>query len=144
MPLPYQKIREATLQILYSYDFEGRDDEIVPLMMAELKTTRNAITKVKDRVQLILEKTGEIDPKIEAGSTEYRLERISQVERAILRLGIYELFFEKDVSPKIVIAEAIRLARKFGTPESAQFVNAILDGVYKMRHDEVSNESESL
>ncbi len=130
MALPPQKFREAVLQILYSHDF-GYDEEIIPLMMHELKTTRRAMLDAQERVRQILAKLPEIDPQITAASTEYSFERISKVEKAILRLGLFELSFDPSIPPKVAIAEAIRLCRKFGTPESSQFVNAILDGVYK-------------
>lgn len=131
MPLPQQKFREAVLQILFSSDF-GRDaEEMVPFMMQELQTTRKAMQEAEGKVDQIISKLSEIDPMISSFSTEYTFERISRVERAILRLGLFELLFDSSIPPKVAIAEAIRLCRKFGTPESAQFVNAILDGVYK-------------
>lgn len=130
MGLPPQKFREAVLQILYSHDF-GYDEEIIPLMMQELKTTRRAMIDAEARAQQVLAKLPEIDPQIASASTEYSFERISKVERTVLRLGLFELLFDPTIPPKVAIAEAIRLCRKFGTPESSQFVNAILDGVYK-------------
>ena len=131
MPLPQQKFREAVFQILYSSDFESDRDEMVPFMMEELKTTRRAMLEAKGRVEGIVSKLIEIDPMISSASTEYAFDRISRVERTILRLGVFELLHDVGVPAKVVIAEAIRLCRKFGTPESAQFVNAVLDGVYK-------------
>ena len=140
MPLPNQKLREAVLQILYSCDFDSAREEIIPLMMAELKATRSSMLEARGRVNEILAKRDEIDPLIASISTEYRLERISKVEMAILRLGLHELLFCQSTPPKVVIAEAIRLCRKFGTPESAQFINAIIDGVYKKHAFEASKE----
>lgn len=131
MPLPPQKFREAVFQILYSSDFGSEPEEMVPFMMEELKTTRKAMLEARGRVDHALTKQPEIDEIITTASTEYSFERISRVERTILRLGLYELLFDSTLPPKVVIAEAIRLCRKFGTPESAQFVNAILDGIYK-------------
>ena len=133
MPLPPQKFREAVFQILYSYDFGAGSEEMIPFMMQELQATRRAMSDAHARVGQVLAKLGEIDPEIAAASTEYSFERISRVEKTILRLGLFELFFDSSIPPKVAIAEAIRLCRKFGTPESSQFVNAILDGVYKKR-----------
>ena len=73
----------------------------------------------------------EIDAVIVTHSQAYDLERIPRVERNIVRLGIYELLFSPDVPRKVVIAEAMRLARKFATKEAASFVNALMDSVYK-------------
>jgi N utilization substance protein B len=131
MPLPPQKFREAVLQILYSQDFVLGSEEIIPLMMEELKTTRKAMLEAQAKVNEILVKLPEIDLQITQASTEYTFERISRVEKAILRLGLFEILFDPSIPPRVAIAEAVRLCRKFGTPESSQFVNAILDGVYK-------------
>lgn len=131
MALPPQKFREAVLQILFSQDFITASDEIVPLMMEELKTTRRAMLDAQARAYQVASKLEEIDAHITSGSTEYTFERISRVEKTILRLAFFELFFDETIPPKVAIAEAVRLCRKFGTPESSQFVNAILDGVYK-------------
>jgi N utilization substance protein B len=132
MPLPPQKFREAVFQILYAKDFEPSEgEEMVPFMMQELKTTRKAMLDAQARVDQVLAKLDEIDVLITAGSTEYTFERISRVEKTILRLGLFEILFDELIPPKVAIAEAVRLCRKFGTPESSQFVNAILDGVYK-------------
>ena len=136
MPLPPQKFREAVFQILYSYDFEPGSEEIVPFMMQELQATRRSMAEARARVEQILAKMEEIDPYIVNGSTEYSFERISRVEKTILRLGFFELFFDPSIPDKVAIAEAVRLCRKFGTPESSQFVNAILDGVYKKHAEE--------
>jgi len=131
MPLPPQKFREAVLQILFSTDFGKESEEMVPFMMQELSTTRKAMLEAHARVDQILAKLPEIDAVITAASTEYSFERISRVEKTILRLALFELTSDPSIPPLVAIAEAIRLCRKFGTPESAQFVNAILDGVYK-------------
>ncbi|MBX9744017.1 MAG: transcription antitermination protein NusB, partial [Chlamydiales bacterium] len=63
-------------------------------------------------------------------SPDYVFERISRTERSILRLGTFELLFDPSIPPKVAIAEAIRICRKFGSPQSAQFVNAVLDSVF--------------
>jgi N utilization substance protein B len=141
MALPPQKFREAVLQILYSQDFAANSDEIVPFMMGELKTTRKAMTEAQLRAQQVATKFPEIDPRISAASTEYTFDRISRIEKTILRLALFELLFDALVPPKVAIAEAVRLCRKFGTPESSQFVNAILDGVYKANASGSPNES---
>ncbi len=130
MPLPIQKQREALLQILYSKEFEGTV-EIIPFMMTQLKTTRSSMAAMNARADLILSELNRIDPMIAEASTEYRFDRISRVEKWILRMGLFELIIEGKTPPKVVISEAIRLCRKFGTRESAEFINAILDGIYK-------------
>jgi N utilization substance protein B len=128
MPLPVQKFREMVFQMLYSYDFSPSDEsDVIQLFMHELKVTKKSVNEASRKVKAVLDRKNEIDEMIRPISTEYQFERISSVEKNILRLGIYELCFEKAIPAKVAISEAIRLCRKFGTPESAHFVNAILD-----------------
>jgi N utilization substance protein B len=132
MALPPQKFREIVFQLLYSQDFTPIDPaESIPFMMHELNVTKRTMLEVHARIDKILEKYPEIDRKIEASSISYSFERISKVEKTILRVGVFELLYDDAIPEKVAIAEAIRLSRKFGTPESAQFVNAILDAIYK-------------
>jgi N utilization substance protein B len=130
--LPPQKFREIVFQLLYSHDFSPLEiGESVPFMMGELKVTKRSMMDAHARVGLVLEKLSEIDARLQAVSTVYSFERISRVERTLLRLGLFELFYDETIPPAVAIAEAIRLCRKFGTRESAQFVNAILDRLHK-------------
>lgn len=132
MALPLQKYREIVFQILYSREFPVSDAEETALMlMGELKVTKRSVLEANQRVAHILEKLPEVDAVISSTSTEYSFDRISRVEKTVLRLGVYELMHDPAIPPLVSIAEAIRLTRKFGTPESAQFVNALLDLVYK-------------
>lgn len=71
----------------------------------------------------------EIDNKIAANAENWRLERMDKVDRIVLRIAIFELFYAQDVSKSIVINEAIEIARKFGSERSASFVNGVLDCV---------------
>lgn len=140
MALPPQKFREIVLQLLYSQDFAESTAENIPFMMEALKVARQYVAAAKEKVQAITAHLCSIDQCIEKSSSHYSFDRISKVELTILRLGIYELLYEKDLPPKVALAEAIRLCRKFGTPESAHFVNAILDEV----HASISKQLEEL
>lgn len=132
MALPPQKFREIVFQLLYSHGFSPvASDDAVPFMMQELKVTRSSVAAAYERVEAIAPHITALDKQIEAHCRDYAFERISGVERTILRLGAFELLHDSKLPPKVAIAEAIRLCRKFGTRESADFVNAVLDAVYK-------------
>ena len=130
MPFSPQKFREIVFQLIYSDDF-GTDVEIAEMLMAQLSVTKRIVREAGALKDKILEKKTEIDEMIRSHSESYDFERIPRIERNVIRLGVYELLFSKDVPPKVAIAESIRLSRKFATPEAATFVNAILDSVYK-------------
>jgi len=73
----------------------------------------------------------EIDSWIEELAKGYSLERLAAVDRAILRLGIYELRYEKETPPAVVINEAVELAKEYSTEHSGSFVNGILGAFHK-------------
>lgn len=132
MPLPQQKFREIVFQLLYSQDIaQPNEDLMLELMMAELAVSKKNVRSAQERAQKIKEILPEIDPLIASISTSYDFDRIQLVTKNILRLGVFELFFDDHIPPKVAIAEAIRLSRKFSTPESASFVNAVLDHLYQ-------------
>ena len=132
MALPLQKFREMVFQMLFCCEFSGSEEaDVASMLMHELKVPKKSALEAYRRVQSIIENLTEIDDRITQASAEYQFERISRVEKNVLRLGIFELFYDETIPWKVAIAEAIRLCRKFGTPESAHFVNAILDSIYK-------------
>lgn len=132
MALPIKKNREIIFQLLFSSDTgKPAEEDMIPLIMKQLSVTKRAVKEAQEKVSQIQAKLPAIDQLISNTSTSYSFERIQNVERNILRLGVYEMVFEQDTPPKVVISEAIRLARKFGTPESAAFINALLDNIYK-------------
>lgn len=134
MSLPIKKFREIVFQMLYSFDMgQATADDMIPLLMKELEVTKNAVKGAHARVLAIIAKQSEIDQTIARTSQAYAFERIQSVERNVLRMGVYELLFDPAVPPKVAISEAMRIARKFGSPESALFVNAILDNIYQCR-----------
>jgi len=70
-----------------------------------------------------------IDKKVTAASQNWRLERMSRVDRNLLRLGTWELMFRSDVPRAVILDEAVELAKSFGTDESSGFVNGVLDRI---------------
>jgi N utilization substance protein B len=102
--------------------------------LAKLRESKSEIVALRNRtdelVDAILAAKGEIDAKLATIVENFSPARIDPVDRAILRLGTYELI-RTDTPPKAVINEAIELAKRFGTTDSGRFVNGILDKVAK-------------
>lgn len=127
-----QKFREAVLQLLYSRQNPLADPlPTVALLAQQLSLEEQQILSALAKTERVLSRREDIDALIVQFSTSYEFERIQRVTLAILRLGAFELLFEQDLAPEIVIAEAVRLSRKFSSPESAAFVNAVLDKILK-------------
>jgi transcription antitermination protein NusB len=132
MPISQQKLRELVFQLLYSSDFtEGEPEEMAAFMLKNLSTIQEHVDVADQKRALIEQKKAEIDQLITDVSHAYRFERISSVEKNILRLGVFEMMFAPGFPPKVAMSEAVRLTRKFSSPEGASFVNAIMDAIYK-------------
>ncbi len=133
MTFPLQKFREIVLQMLFSYDLgDSSDADLIAMMMSEVSISKKIAQEALSKVLKILEKLQNIDELIAKASTSYEFERIQTVEKNVLRLGVYELLYDPDIPSKVAIAEAIRISRKFSSPESSTFINAILDAISKM------------
>jgi len=78
-------------------------------------------------VEGVREKLSLLDEKISKTSTNWRIDRMSRIDRNVLRLGAYELEFRPDVPKKVALNEAVELGKKYGTEESSSFINGLLD-----------------
>ena len=122
--------RRAALQYHFWRDLHGGDgpetiEEFWELCPA--KAQRPAVRPAVDR--RMLAHLPEIDERITRYCENYEFRRISAVDRNVLRLGIFEMFYRDDIPPVVSINEAIELAKEFGGPDSGRFVNGILDRV---------------
>jgi len=129
--------RSIVLQSLFEWDLNGLEKKTVHEVLmrnvsefAPNKTDVPFMTKLLDGV---MAKQPELDLVIEKAAPEWPIDRISPVDRNILRLGLYELLFSdrKEVPAKVAINEAIELAKQFGGDNSSRFVNGVLGAVYK-------------
>lgn len=142
MAITNQKFREIVFLTLYCRDLLNEDlSKTAPLIMEQLSVSRKNVLGAQERALQILKMLPEIDLLITQASFSYSFERIQIIERNVLRLGVYELLFDKDIPPKVAISEAIRLAKKFGTPASTAFINAILDNLFKKSLGEKPDEA---
>lgn len=132
MALPQQKFREIVFQLLFSSEFVEIEEEMIAFMMQQLAVTKKVVREAEAKRKAIIERLPEIDEMIKSFSFAYEPERVGRVERSVLRLSIYEICFE-ELPPKVAIAEAIRLTRKFAAAEGGSFVNAVLDALYQSR-----------
>jgi len=134
MVVPQRKFRELVFQMIFSQDLnQSTDIKIITSMLDQLTVTKKTLRQANERMQCVFDKLEEIDQHISKCSRDYDFNRISRVERNILRLGVYELLYDEEVPPKVALAESIRLSRKFGTPEGGAFVNAVLDAIYRTK-----------
>ena len=132
------RARELVIQALYQLDVQG------PELLERLRGEFFLLTESDERTRrLAWEWTSgawahlaECDELIVAATIRWQFSRLSPVDKSILRLAVYQLNCCPDIPPKVVINEAIELAKKFSTEKSGPFVNGVLDAVLrKLRAD---------
>jgi N utilization substance protein B len=125
--------RAYALQLLYARDGDAATDVAgAAASWAEafdLEIDPVAQTFAKDLVAAASAQGAKLDELIASASKNWRIDRMSRVDRNILRLGACELVAFRDVPVKVVINEAVELAKRFGTAESPAFVNGVLDRI---------------
>ena len=136
-----RRARGYALQVLYALDLNDAQD--LPEAVAgfgelfDLEMDAESIAFAGELVTCTRERVAEIDDAVQSASRNWRLDRMSRVDRNILRLATCELRHFPDVPVKVVINEAVELAKRFGTADSPAFVNGILDRIaHQLRRDE--------
>ena len=125
--------RECALQVLYSLDLNSSLSTAQALAhywrAFEDEKDPAIVSVAEDLVNGATTNQTEIDDIVQRASKNWRLDRMARVDRNLLRLATYELRFHPDVPAKVVINEAIEVAKRFGTAESPAFVNGLLDRI---------------
>jgi N utilization substance protein B len=129
--------RSIALQSLFEWDFRGKKEgqlkKITEHTIAEFAPGIEDTEFIYSLVLGVKKNMPEIDTLISDSAPDWPLEQITNVDRNVLRLGIFELRYGKadDVPPKVAINEAIELAKTFGGVSSGKFVNGVLGTIYK-------------
>jgi N utilization substance protein B len=135
-PAARHRAREAALQMLYQSEIgrAGASETILTFWPAndpDGETDEDLRAFANRLVHETAQRVEEIDRLIAAHAHNWRLERMAVIDRLVLRLAVAELLAERGTPPKVVINEAIELARTFSGEEAVPFVNGVLDAVRK-------------
>ena len=129
--------RIIALQTLYEYDFRALDDTTFDLKGALKRNIHRYKDTVDDTeffarvVEGTIAEQDAIDALLQPIAPDWPISDIARTDRVILRLGLYELQHEKDTPPKVVINEAVELAKAFGGENSSKFINGVLGTAYR-------------
>ncbi len=131
--------RIVALQALYEFEFRTQSGDasvlIDEILTRNLERYEEAIQDkqfVRNLVQGVIDHQPELDEKIQPIAPEWPIDQIARVDRAILRVGLYELLYHATlVPPKVAINEAVELAKAFGSDNSSKFVNGVLGTAYR-------------
>ena len=139
--LKRRQAREIALQVLFYMDIRNDFRPEVLLSFCDNflfeDTPREFFTNL---VTGIIENRPALDKKIVAASKNWRLERMSLVDRNAMRIAVYEMMFCDDIPPVVSINEAIEIVKKFGSDDSGAFINGILNTIWKSLETAAANE----
>lgn len=127
-------LRTVAMQSLFEWDFNNRAEDltvIVDRLLNEFAGGAENPEFAKELAAGVEEQMDEIDKIIVETAPEWPINQITVVDRNVLRVGIYELMFLKDVPPKVAINEAVEMGKIFGGDSSGKFVNGVLGTLYK-------------
>ncbi|HBI15048.1 MAG TPA: transcription antitermination factor NusB [Desulfobulbaceae bacterium] len=136
-----RKSREMALQFLFSHDFTDASDESQAVALelerfcACFETGKKALPYARELINGICTHRKEIDQELTGRSHNWRLERMSLVDRNILRIAVFEIKHGEDVPAKVAINEALEIAKLYSMPDSVAFINGILDAVQGQTDD---------
>ncbi len=126
-----RKSREVALQVLYEMEMRGSEPKAVfDFFWKNSEEVPDEVSKYAiELVEGVWRNKKEIDHVVEKHSLHWKLPRMAVVDRNILRLGTYELLYQHDIPVSVILNEEIEIAKRFGTADSASFINGILDNV---------------
>ena len=134
-----RRAREYALQILFQLELTG--NKLSDKVFQEFWEGNDEEQEVKEFTYQIVENTrahlSEIDEIIKKAAEHWAIDRMAVIDRSILRAATYELAFRTDIPKSVVINEALEIAKKYSTEESAPFINGILDKIAHLKKKKV-------
>lgn len=126
-----RKSREFALQMLFEWDMTRQDPaRVEKLFWKSARASDSTRQFAEELFQGAVAEVGALDQIVDKLADNWRLERLAAIDRSILRLAVYEMRLGA-TPPKVVIDEALELAKKFSSAESPAFLNGILDAAFK-------------
>lgn len=131
--------RIVALQTLYEYEFRRQSEDaaldLSEVLARNIERYNESIDDkdfVKNLVDGVLERQEDLDAKLQPMAPGWPLDQIARIDRNVLRIGLYELLYKADsVPPKVVINEAVELAKAFGSDNSSKFINGVLGTAFR-------------
>ena len=140
-----RKSRELALQVLYQGEVAGQAGLLdFEEFCAHFQVNKKAIPYAKKLLDGVLGRKEEINQLIDRYAENWRLERMSVIDRNILRLAVFELHYLDDVPASVAINEAVEIAKRYSTDDSGPFINGILDAMAKDKVSGTDNKVKSV
>ncbi len=129
--------RIVILQSLFEHDFRNEVDpsydlnEVITRNIAQYEKSLDDTEFVEEVIKSVIKKQKELDDILGPLAPEWPVDQIARIDKLILRIALYELRFGKNAPPKVIINEAVELAKEFGGDNSSKFVNGVLGSAYR-------------
>ena len=137
-----RKSRIIALQALYAYQISETTIDVLLKHIKSNQESEEIISYAKSLSMLTIDNLKDIDVCITDNAHNWEFDRISLIDKLVLRLSLAEMIYEESVPPKVSIVEGVEIAKEFGTESSGGFVNGILDSVYnKLVDNKVEDKS---
>ena len=137
-----RKSRIIALQALYAYQMSETTIDVLLKHIKSNQESEEVISYAKSLSMLTIDNLKDIDVYIIDNAHNWEFDRISLIDKLVLRLSLAEMIYEDSVPPKVSIVEGVEIAKEFGTESSGGFVNGILDSVYnKLVDNKVEDKS---
>jgi len=137
---PRRAARRCVLEALFAYQFSKNDSLTI---ISQLINKNPQIKDNKDFIQLlfdcVLKNIQWAENIIKSHLENWEIDRVAQIDRILLKMGICEIHFIDDIPPKVTITEMVEIAKIYSTDESPVFINGILDAVYKKHQNQVKD-----
>jgi N utilization substance protein B len=131
-----RKAREQVLKLLYQLELSGPESESgLAALFEPDKNQPPDVVFARDLFNGVVDNKDKIDGMLKEHSIHWQLGRMAAIDRNILRLATFELIFRADIPAKVAINEAVELAKKYGSQDSPDFVNAVLDNIRSHHRD---------
>jgi transcription antitermination protein NusB len=132
------RARSRALQVMYAWESQAESatpEQVLGRFVEEGRIGSEALEYTRRLIRLLTANRPAVDRALSDSLTNWRLERLSVIDRNVLRIGAVEMMHVPDVPPRVSIQEAIGLAERFGTGESPRFVNGVLDALMRKLSD---------
>lgn len=138
--------RAITLQSLFMWDFNGEDTQNLPFYIdynVQEFAPREMLDKefIRDLAEETILHKQEIDERINRYTKEWPVHRLAILDRNILRIAMYEIFYRKEVPPKVALNEAVELAKQYSGASAQKFVSGVLGSMYEEYFKKPSEQS---
>tara|TARA_B100001250_G_scaffold74748_2_gene61098 strand:+ start:564 stop:992 length:429 start_codon:yes stop_codon:yes gene_type:complete len=129
---PRRNAREGVLEALFAQQFsEEKPEMVLDRILESNPKRRNNSDFIHLLFFCVMENVNWADDLIRSHLQNWEFDRVAQVDRLLLRMGICEIFFIDEIPPKVSISEMVEISKVYSTDESPNFINGILDAVYK-------------